>query len=122
MFPLMLTIADADIERIVMYGHTNSSLTSIRVLVCLPLSSAACIFKRAVSHVGSALTFSQTLFITVQTLPQFLTWQSPRETWLPSMKARQVPVRQWILQVLVHTAGSLLNNWAFAFRVPLTIQ
>lgn len=73
-------------------------------------------------RIGSALTFSQTLFITVQTLPQFLTWQSPRETWLPSMKARQVPVRQWILQVLVHTAGSLLNNWAFAFRVPLTIQ
>jgi len=38
------------------------------------------------------------------------------------MKARQVPVRRWILQVLVHTTGSLLNNWAFAFHVPLTIQ
>jgi len=74
-------------------------------------------------RIGSALTFSQTLFITVQTLPQFLTWPlAPRETWLPSIKARQVPVRQWIFQVLVHTAGSLLNNWAFAFRVPLTIQ
>jgi len=24
--------------------------------------------------------------------------------------------------VLVHSTGSLLNNWAFAFRVPLTIQ
>jgi len=28
----------------------------------------------------------------------------------------------WILQVLVHTIGSLLNNWAFAFHIPLTIQ
>jgi UDP-xylose/UDP-N-acetylglucosamine transporter B4 len=33
-----------------------------------------------------------------------------------------VPVRRWILQVLVQTTGSLLNNWAFAFHVPLSIQ
>lgn len=27
-----------------------------------------------------------------------------------------------MLQVVVHTGGSLLNNWAFAFNVPLAIQ
>jgi UDP-xylose/UDP-N-acetylglucosamine transporter B4 len=71
---------------------------------------------------GSALTFSQTLFITVQTLPQFLTWPAPRHTWFPRLKPRAVPLRRWVLQVLVHTTGSLLNNWAFAFHVPLTVQ
>jgi len=73
-------------------------------------------------RIGSALTFSQTLFITVQTLPQFLIWSSPQQTLLPRLKPRQVPVRRWILQVLVQTTGSLLNNWAFAFHVPLSIQ
>lgn len=29
---------------------------------------------------------------------------------------------QWALQVLVLTTGSLLNNWAFGFSVPLTVQ
>ena len=28
---------------------------------------------------------------------------------------------QWGLHVLVLTSGSLLNNWAFAYNVPLTI-
>ncbi|KIM74695.1 hypothetical protein PILCRDRAFT_800828 [Piloderma croceum F 1598] len=73
-------------------------------------------------RIGSALTFSQTLFITIQTLPQFLTLSSSQQTLLPRLMPRQVPVRRWILQVLVHTTGSLLNNWAFAFRVPLSIQ
>jgi len=73
-------------------------------------------------RIGSAITFSQTLFITVQTLPQFLTWMVPGQTSFPRLKPRQVPLRQWGLQVLVHTAGSLLNNWAFAFHVPLTVQ
>jgi solute carrier family 35 (UDP-xylose/UDP-N-acetylglucosamine transporter), member B4 len=107
-----------------MSGLMNGCLTSTHVSVRSPLTFTAGAIGRAVlSQVGSALTFSQTLFITIQTLPQFLVWQqSSPETWLPRIKARQVPVRRWILQVLVHTTGSLLNNWAFAFHVPLTIQ
>ncbi|KZP21031.1 UAA transporter [Athelia psychrophila] len=72
-------------------------------------------------RIGSALTFSQTLFIVVQTLPQFLISPS-REVPYPRLKPRQVPVKRWMLQVMVHTGGSLLNNWAFAFNVPLAIQ
>ncbi|KAG6828286.1 hypothetical protein H0H92_008496 [Tricholoma furcatifolium] len=41
--------------------------------------------------------------------------------WIPRLKARQVPLQEWALQVLVHTSGSLLNNWAFAYQVPLTL-
>jgi len=110
-------------------SHAASSLVDYSFILSLVLGGCCAnvwAYEQLLNinpRIGSALTFSQTLFITVQTLPQFLTWSlAPRATWLPSIKARQVPVRQWIFQVLVHTAGSLLNNWAFAFRVPLTIQ
>ncbi|KAE9406880.1 UAA transporter [Gymnopus androsaceus JB14] len=75
-------------------------------------------------RIGSALTFSQMMFITLQSLPNFLTFESnskPSRRWLPTLKPRQVPLSQWASQVLVHTTGSLLNNWAFAFNVPLTV-
>ncbi|KIK55641.1 hypothetical protein GYMLUDRAFT_87517 [Collybiopsis luxurians FD-317 M1] len=84
-------------------------------------------------RIGSALTFSQMVFITLQSLPNFLTFgqsnpskQKPTSPsrildWIPRLKPRQVPILQWASQVLVHTTGSLLNNWAFAFNVPLTV-
>jgi len=78
-------------------------------------------------RIGSALTFSQMLFITIQTFPSFLTFTSSRSPSylsipIPHLKPRQVPIYQWALQVIVLTTGSLLNNWAFAFEVPLTVQ
>ncbi|KAJ3967122.1 UAA transporter [Lentinula raphanica] len=83
-------------------------------------------------RIGSALTFSQMMFITLHSLPGFITFGSlptrieegNRRTWLsylPRLKPRQVPLIRWFSQVLVHTTGSLLNNWAFAFNVPLTV-
>lgn len=72
------------------------------------------------AHVGTTLTFAQMLFITMQSLPSFLTF--PKDTWIPRLKPRRVPLRSWALQVLVLTSGSLMNNWVFAFSVPLTIQ
>ncbi|PIL25026.1 transporter [Ganoderma sinense ZZ0214-1] len=72
------------------------------------------------AHVGTTLTFSQMLFITMQSLPSFLTF--PNNSRIPRLKPRHVPLRSWALQVLVLTSGSLMNNWVFAFSVPLTIQ
>lgn len=60
------------------------------------------------------------LFITLQSLPSFLVFQPG--SLLPRLKPRQVPLARWTIQVLVFTFGSLFNNWAFAFRVPLTVQ
>jgi len=68
---------------------------------------------------GSALTFSQMFFIALQSLPSFLNFSRPG--FVPRLKPRQVPLAQWALQVLVLLSGSLLNNWAFAYDVPLTI-
>jgi len=70
-------------------------------------------------HIGSALTFSHTLFITVHSLPSFISFSTSHV--LPRLKPRQVPLTRWGLHVLVLTSGSLLNNWAFAYNVPLTI-
>ncbi|KAI1796586.1 UAA-domain-containing protein [Ganoderma leucocontextum] len=72
------------------------------------------------AHIGTTLTFSQMLFITAQSLPSFLTFH--KDAWIPRLKPRHVPLRSWALQVLVLTSGSLMNNWVFAFSVPLTIQ
>lgn len=60
------------------------------------------------------------LFITTHSLPSFL--EFPTNGGLPRLKPRHVPLSSWALQVLVLTSGSLMNNWVFAFSVPLTIQ
>lgn len=74
--------------------------------------------------IGTALTFSQMMFITIISLPSFLQWDRTRFMSIPyvRLKDRQVPFSQWAMQVLVHTTGSLLNNWAFAFHIPLSLQ
>ncbi|EKM50367.1 uncharacterized protein PHACADRAFT_263628, partial [Phanerochaete carnosa HHB-10118-sp] len=72
------------------------------------------------SRIGTALTFSQMAFVTIQSLPRFLTFHGPYH--LPRLKPRHIPLSEWAVQVLVLTAGSLLNNWAFAYHVPLTVQ
>ncbi|KAJ7695726.1 UAA transporter [Mycena rosella] len=71
------------------------------------------------ARIGSALTFSQVLFITAQSLPAFLVFHPGHR--LPRFKPRQVPIKHWAAQVLLLTTGSLLNNWAFAYNIPLTI-
>ncbi|KAJ7164705.1 UAA transporter [Mycena crocata] len=71
------------------------------------------------ARIGSALTFSQVVFIATQSLPGFLVFHPGHR--LPRLKPRQVPIQHWAAQVLLLTTGSLLNNWAFAYNVPLTI-
>jgi hypothetical protein len=67
------------------------------------------------------------LFITIQQLPSFITWDKSRTPgytwlWLPRLKPRQVPISQYLLQVTTFASGTLLNNIVFAFSVPLTLQ
>ncbi|KAK7679474.1 hypothetical protein QCA50_017528 [Cerrena zonata] len=75
-------------------------------------------------RMGTTLTFSQMAFVTLVNLPSFLVWRRPYKYLppLPGLKPRQVPLTQWILQVIVLITGSLLNNAAFAFHIPLTLQ
>lgn len=70
-------------------------------------------------RIGSALTFCQMAFVTLQTISSFVTW--PKGNLWPTLKKRQVPLMKWIVHVAVLTAGSLLNNWAYAYKVPLPV-
>ncbi|CAK5270217.1 unnamed protein product [Mycena citricolor] len=71
------------------------------------------------ARIGSALTFSQAVFIAFQALPTFL--ERPPGSYLPRLKPRQVPLHRWATQVLLLITSSLLNNWAYAYNVPLTL-
>ncbi|KIJ55294.1 hypothetical protein M422DRAFT_151233 [Sphaerobolus stellatus SS14] len=75
-------------------------------------------------NVGSALTFAQMAFNAIQGLTSFVTFQTKegRYSILPGLKPRAIPITTWLVQVLFVVCMSLLNNWAFAFRVPLTVQ
>lgn len=73
-----------------------------------------------VTKVGSTITFGQMLFVALQSIPEFFVWN--RASDLPRLKPRQVPLYAWLLQVLVLTSGNLLNNWAFAYDVPVALQ
>ncbi|EKM79336.1 hypothetical protein AGABI1DRAFT_58864 [Agaricus bisporus var. burnettii JB137-S8] len=71
-------------------------------------------------RIGSALTFLQMLFITLQSLPSFFSFSKTH--FLPQLKPRQIPLHQWGFQVVVLITSSLLSNWVFAYDVPLTVQ
>ncbi|KAH6912762.1 UAA transporter [Coprinopsis sp. MPI-PUGE-AT-0042] len=59
------------------------------------------------------------LFVTLQCLPSFLHW--PEGSSIPCLKPRQVPLRKWLTMVGFLTTGSLLNNWAIAYKVPVPV-
>lgn len=85
------------------------------------MSKAACawVIATVLTKTGSTITFGQMVFITLQSLPSFLLWG---KSSLPRLAPRQVPVHEWFSQVIVLISGNLLNNWAFAYDVPLTLQ
>jgi hypothetical protein len=109
-----------------------SRLTIISFQKCSHLRAAAgdesedrqarflvCSFYELTRHngrLGSALTFTQMLFIATQALPTFLTF-----TPFPTLRPRHIPIHAWLYQVLIITSTGLLNNWAYAFNVPFTI-
>lgn len=71
---------------------------------------------------GSALTFCQLIFIAAQSLPSFINVDAKRFPPRVTLKPRAVPLYLWLGCVVLLTAVSLLNNWAFAFRVPVSLQ
>jgi len=77
---------------------------------------------RSSSQLGTLITFGQMLFITCHSLPSFIQWHKAGLLTLPTLIPRQVPLGEWALQVAVLMSGALLNNWAFAYNVPLTLQ
>ncbi|KAI5120367.1 hypothetical protein M0805_006889 [Coniferiporia weirii] len=105
---LSLTLSDSVLALSLVFGGCCINVWSFEALL------------RTSSSLGSVITFGQMLFVTCQALPQFIV-RNPASSW-PRLSPRQVPLREWALQVLALTSGALLNNRAFAYNVPLTLQ
>ncbi|KAJ1306579.1 hypothetical protein OPQ81_007579 [Rhizoctonia solani] len=74
--------------------------------------------------IGTTLSFLQMLFITAQSLPSVLQWDTP--SWssvpLPLLKPRKIPLSVWMLQVVLVSTIAILNNLTFRYKLPLSIQ
>ena len=67
---------------------------------------------------GSVLTFLQFLLISLHGLPKFLVWTR----YGPRFRPRRVPITQYLIQVVLFYLVSLLNNAAFAYRIPMAVH
>lgn len=67
---------------------------------------------------GSLITFLQFLLIALHGLPGHLRW-----TWLgPRLKPRRISIVPYFGQVVLFYGISMLNNWAFAYNIPMPVH
>jgi len=69
-------------------------------------------------NVGSVLTLFQFLLISLHGLPKFIVWTK----FGPRFRPRRVPLTYYLLQVALFYFVSLLNNAAFAYRIPMAVH
>jgi len=67
---------------------------------------------------GSLITFFQFLVVSLYGLPQHLVWTPSG----PRLKPRTVPLTPYLIQVGLFYFISLLNNAAFAYRIPMSVH
>nr|ODN95565.1 solute carrier family 35 (UDP-xylose/UDP-N-acetylglucosamine transporter), member B4 [Cryptococcus depauperatus CBS 7855] len=72
---------------------------------------------------GTFLTFAQFTYVAVQNLSSQLEIVSSKSR-VPylRLKPRKVPLKRWIVQVILFFAVSLMNNYAFGLKIPVTIH
>ncbi|WWC65747.1 uncharacterized protein I303_108369 [Kwoniella dejecticola CBS 10117] len=73
---------------------------------------------------GTFLTFVQFLYITITTISSQVIWYRIPKTQIPypALKKRQVPLGRWAVQVVLFLAISLMNNYAFGLKIPVTVH
>ncbi|TFK74371.1 UAA transporter [Pluteus cervinus] len=69
-------------------------------------------------HAGSLITLCHFAAISAQGLPQHLHWTSTG----PRFKPRRIPIGPYLVQVVLFYFISLLNNAAFAYRIPMSVH
>ena len=67
---------------------------------------------------GSLITYFQFLVVSLYGLPQHLVWTPSG----PRFKPRTVPLAPYLVQVGLFYLISLLNNAAFAYRIPMSVH
>ncbi|EIM85496.1 UAA transporter [Stereum hirsutum FP-91666 SS1] len=72
---------------------------------------------------GTLLTFAQFVVISIHGLPKFITTiRGPLGMPIPWLKRRRIPLTPYLIQVVLFYVISLLNNKAFAFRIPMPVH
>ncbi|KDR74435.1 hypothetical protein GALMADRAFT_227489 [Galerina marginata CBS 339.88] len=69
-------------------------------------------------NAGSVLTLFQFLVIALHGLPKFLVWTR----FGPRFRPRRVPINYYLAQVVLFYLINLLNNAAFAYRIPMAVH
>ncbi|KAJ3798309.1 UAA transporter [Lentinula aff. detonsa] len=67
---------------------------------------------------GSLITFCQFAIISIQGLRRHVEWTS----YGPRLKPRRIPLMPYLIQVVLFYLVSLLNNAAFAYRIPMAVH
>ncbi|WWC73779.1 uncharacterized protein I206_107751 [Kwoniella pini CBS 10737] len=73
---------------------------------------------------GTFLTFVQFLYVTITTISSQIVWRNIPKTNVsyPALKSRKVPIARWGVQVILFLAISLMNNYAFGLKIPVTVH
>lgn len=95
-------------------------LTTISLIFGGCCSNAITLEQLTLKHPnsGSVLTLLQFLLISLHGLPKFLIWTR----YGPRFRPRRVPIAQYLIQVVLFYFVSLLNNAAFAYRIPMAVH
>ncbi|KAJ3853317.1 UAA transporter [Lentinula lateritia] len=67
---------------------------------------------------GSLITFCQFTIISLQGIRRHVAWSS----YGPRLKPRRIPLTPYLIQVVLFYLVSLLNNAAFAYRIPMAVH
>ncbi|WVQ79351.1 hypothetical protein IAT38_001448 [Cryptococcus sp. DSM 104549] len=72
---------------------------------------------------GTFLTFAQFSYVAFQNLSSQLdlAWSKSGVPY-PRLKDRKVPLKRWMVQVVLFFAVSLMNNYAFGLKIPVTVH
>ena len=96
------------------------NLFIVALLLTEGLSSNALTLEQLTSHnphAGNLITFAQFFIITVQGLPKFVKF-----TPWPRLKPRKISIWPYLVQVVLFYLVSLLNNAAFAYKIPMPVH
>lgn len=79
------------------------------------------------TNVGNLVTFCQFLFITVLNLPRFITFRSLKKDGrisfgFPKFKPLHVPLRVYLISVLLFFSSSVGNNMIFNYNITIPIH
>ncbi|KAI0318090.1 UAA transporter [Amylostereum chailletii] len=73
--------------------------------------------------IGSLITFAQFAVVSIHGLRKFLVFtRGPFGLPLPQLRPRRVPLLPYIIQVCLFSVISLLNNAAFAYKIPMPVH